>query len=421
MAMNDHNLQVKLFGLGGAGMNIVEAFAKETTLPVECRLLDTDAKAIESVRQGQAHLIGRELCRGLGCGGDVDLAKKAIEGEQNMIREWIEGADVIIVVAALGGGVGSAFAQLLVDLSAQTSAITLGFFVLPFSFEGTRFALGEKLVGKFRPTMHGLFSIPNDYLLQEGEANQTALSGFGRGNRWILNSIGALSDVLFKKGMLHQDLGSLKRIFQARGGKAMFAATEALECFDLKGEAMEAHIETILMHPLLHCEDRPHHLDALLVVIQGSASLELTVIHTIASKIAQALQFKGDVHVAAYVDDSLINSLSVNLFAKSEISKTSVDPSGSKELFSKIDEDASTDKEEASEGREKPKPLTVHRSKLKKNSKVGANNPSDQKEFSFFDTETNRGYFTDTSDKLFKGINLDKPSYLRKGVKIRIK
>lgn len=402
-------------------MNIVEAFAKETSMPIECRLLDTDAKAIDGVRHGLVHLVGQDTCRGLGCGGDIALAKKAIDREQNTIREWIDGADVIIVVAALGGGVGSAFSQLLVDLSAQTSAIILGFFVLPFSFEGTRYALGEKLVGELRPAMHGLFPIPNDHLLQEGEANQTALSGFERGNRWILSSIGALADVLFKKGMLHQDLGSLKKVFQARGGKAVFAATEVLECFDLKGEAMKQHIETILMHPLLHCEDRPQHLDALLVVIRGNASLELTTIHAIASQIAQALQFKGDVHVAAYVDDSLIDCLSVNLFAKSEISKQAVNQSGDGDLFSQASQDSQAGEKETTADKGKPKPLTLHSSKLKKKSKVESDEASDQKEFIFFDTGANRGYFTDTSDKLFKGINLDQPSYLRKGVKIKIK
>ena len=419
--MKDHSIQVKLFGLGGAGMNIVEAFAKESLMPVECRLLDTDAVATEAVRHGRVHLIGQDHCRGLGCGGDIALAKKAIEGEQNTIREWIDGADVIIVVAALGGGVGSAFAQFLVNLAAQTSAITLGFFVLPFSFEGTRFAHGEKLVGELRPDMHGLFSIPNDHLLQEGDADQSALSGFERGNRWIVNSIGALSDVLFKKGMLHQDLGSLKKIFQGRGGKAVFAATDALECFDLKGAAMKAHIEAISMHPLLHCKDRPHHLDALLVVIRGNASLELKAIHSIASQIAKVLHFKGDVHVAAYVDDSLIDSLSVNLFAKSEIAKPASVRSGGGDLFSEAIADSQTDEKEASADREIPKPLTVHRSKLKKKSKLGSDHENDQKEFAFFDTGANRGYFTDTSDKLFNGINLDQPTYLRKGIKIKIK
>lgn len=390
-------------------------------MPVECRLLDTDAVAAEAVRHGLVHLVGKDLCRGLGCGGDIALAKKAIEGEQHSIREWIDGADVIIVVAALGGGVGSAFSQLLVDLSAQTSAIILGFFVLPFSFEGSRYALGEKILGELRPVMHGLFSIPNDHLLQEGEADQTALSGFERGNRWILSSIEALADVLFKKGMLHQDLGSLKKIFQARGGKAVFAATDALECFDLKGEGIKQHIETITMHPLLHSEDRPHHLDALLIVIRGNASLELTAIHAIASQIAQALQFKGDVHLAAYVDDSLIDCLSVNLFAKSEISKQVVGQSASSDLFLGSRGDSQIEEEQVSADKEKPKPLTVHRSKLNKKSKVDSDDTSDQKEFAFFDTGGNRGYFTDTNDKLFKGINLDQPSYLRKGIKIKIK
>ena len=69
--MKDHSIQVKLFGLGGAGMNVVEAFAKESSMPVECRLLDTDAVATEAVHHGRVHLIGQDYCRGLGCGGVI--------------------------------------------------------------------------------------------------------------------------------------------------------------------------------------------------------------------------------------------------------------------------------------------------------------------------------------------------------------
>ena len=53
------------------------------------------------------------------------------------------------------------------------------------------------------------------------------------GNRWILNSLSSLSNVLFKKGLIDQDLGSLKQLFQARGGKSLFAVTSDTDIFDL--------------------------------------------------------------------------------------------------------------------------------------------------------------------------------------------
>ena len=45
----------------------------------------------------------------------------------------------------------------------------------------------------------------------------------------------------------------------------------------------------------------------------------------------------------------------------------------------------------------------------------------DQKEFAFIDKEEDRGYFVDSSTTLYKGINLDRPTYLRKGIKVKFK
>lgn len=407
-------IKVKLLGLGGAGMHIVNAFDLKSSGLVECHLLDTDAKALATMQVANSHLIGKELCRGLGCGGDVDLAKKAIHLHREAISSWIEDADVIILVAGLGGGVGSAFSLLVAELAEKTQAITLGFFVLPFSFEGARFSKGENFISELRPSLHGIFSIPNDLLLQEGDADQTALNGFEMGNRWILNSLTALSNVLFKKGIIDQDLGSLKQLFQARGGKSLLAVTSDADIFDLGNDAIESHIESFLLNPLLHREDSPKDLDSLMIVIQGNQSLELSIIHKVASLIAENFNFKKDILISAHIDDSLISSLKISIFGKAEIDQIIDSKALKDDLFSAGESGSGA----ISEKKKSPNPLKVHRSKLGKKKEKEVN---DQKEFAFIDKEEGRGYFVDSSTKLFKGINLDQPTYLRKGIKVKFK
>ena len=408
--MNTVGIKVKLLGLGGAGVHIVNAFDQKSSGLLECHVLDTDAKALATMQSVDSHLIGKEVCRGLGSGGDLELAKKAIQSHRDDIHNWLEDADVIILVAGLGGGVGSAFSLLVSELAAKTQAITLGFFVLPFSFEGARFSKGEKFISQLRPSLHGLFSIPNDLLLQEGDSDQTALNGFEMGNRWILNSLSSLSNVLFKKGIIDQDLGSLKQLFQARGGKSLFAVTSDTDIFDLGNEAIETHIESLLLNPLLHREDSPKDLDSLMIVIQGNQSLELFVIHKVASLIAEKFSFKKDVLISAHVNDSLINSLNICIFGKSEIEKKSL----KSDLFS---EDESNSENTLGQ-KKSPNPIKIHRSKLGKKKEKEVD---DQKEFAFVDKDNDRGYFVDTSVDLYRDINLDQPTYLRKGIKVKFK
>ena len=48
--MNTVGIKVKLLGLGGAGVHIVNAFDQKSSGLVECHVLDTDAKAIAAMQ-----------------------------------------------------------------------------------------------------------------------------------------------------------------------------------------------------------------------------------------------------------------------------------------------------------------------------------------------------------------------------------
>ena len=48
--MNTVGIKVKLLGLGGAGVHIVNAFDQKSSGLVECHVLDTDAKALATMQ-----------------------------------------------------------------------------------------------------------------------------------------------------------------------------------------------------------------------------------------------------------------------------------------------------------------------------------------------------------------------------------
>ncbi|PDH27389.1 MAG: hypothetical protein CNB76_00005, partial [Puniceicoccaceae bacterium MED-G32] len=179
-------------------------------------------------------------------------------------------------------------------------------------------------------------------------------------------------------------------------------------------DTIESHIESFLLNPLLHREDSPKDLDGLMIVIQGNQSLELSIIHKVASLIAENFNFKKDILISAYIDDSLINSLKISVFGKAEIDQI-VNPKDLKDDLFSDDESRS---EKILDKKKSPNLLKVHRSKLGKKREKEVD---DQKEFAFIDKEEDRGYFVDSSITLYKGINLDRPTYLRKGIKVKFK
>lgn len=410
------NKKVRIFGLGGAGALIVDLFAAQALNSVECFALDSDSKSLESIKSAKSLLVGKEICRGIGCGGDLQLAQRAIESDRALLSQHLEGSNVIILVAGLGGGMGSALSAVMAELSGKTEALILSFFILPFSFEGSRFSVSETTAGQIRPLTHGMFAIQNDLLLQEGDSNQSALKVFESGNRWILNSLNALQDVLFVNGLLNQDLGSLKNVFSQLGGKSFFAVSDTKSDFSSDSASLNDFVSEFLSSPFFHLDVRPRHLDKLLILIKGSQDLELSVINDISSLILKELNYKKEVKLGAFIDPSLINTLEVCIFGKAELQERSqIRPPADKLSHNKNGNEDTLWGIDLMGNEGKPK---VHKSKLGKKQKELLD---DQKEFQFFDNGEDRGYFENTDVGLYNGINLDTPTYLRKGIKVKYK
>ena len=62
-------------------------------------------------------------------------------------------------------------------------------------------------------------------------------------------------------------------------------------------------------------------------------------------------------------------------------------------------------------------PRPVHRSKLSKKKEATI----DQDEFNFIDADAQRGYFEKTDRNEYKDEDLDVPTFMRRGIKIKIK
>jgi cell division protein FtsZ len=90
--------------------------------------LHTDSAPIRTVQLGP-----------LGSGGDVGIARDAALKHRSELRSLMDSAEVVILVAGLGGGVGSIGSPLLATMAKEAGAQTLAVLVTPFTWELGRF------------------------------------------------------------------------------------------------------------------------------------------------------------------------------------------------------------------------------------------------------------------------------------------
>lgn len=410
---------VRVVGLGGAGGRFVARLASMNLGGARLAAVNTDARALGEVPDAERLVLGRSVTRGLGTGGDTEVGKAAAEADRTALAELLGGADLLILAAGLGGGAGTAAALLASELAGRTEARVLAFVTLPFTFEGPRRKrVAEDALGELRKRTHGVVSLPNDVLLQEGEEKLEATEAFALAECWVGRGVAALCSLILKTGLVNQDFGSVCSVFRGRGGRTLFGTTFA----EAGADVVERAVENLCLCPLLHVGDRPAEVDRLLVHLTGGPDLGIEQVNEVVSKLSRRLGCRSDLLFGALIEEDREGSLELCVLGKAEMEErgragTSGASAGS------ASKNGTAGSAARSAGRpevEPPIARQVHGSKLGRKGR-GRAKPEQQEEFTFTEVESQRGYFEKTDRNLYGGDDLDVPTFLRKGIKIRIR
>lgn len=409
-------LKIKIIGVGGAGTNAVGSLQLDDlggSSQVQLAAINTDAQALAHSQVAEKLVIGRALTHGLGAGGEVEIGQQAAEADRDAIAALVGDVDLIILVVGLGGGTGSAAVSIVAEVAARTRALVLAFATLPFSFEGSRRKqIAETSIGELRQLVHGLIPLPNDILLQEGEEDTSVLNAFAVADRWIGRGVNSLCAILLKTGLINQDISSIRSVFQDHGGRTLFGTGSAQ-----RGDYVSDALEDLFICPLLHMGDRPDRLDRILVNIIGGTDLGIAQVNEVMSLISKRFNSRDDIVFGAVIDESRSASLEICVLAKTGIEPrlplrpAAPDPApvtaplAGLKLAPAIAQD------------DRP-PRPVHQSKLRKRKQASE---VDQEEFLFVDDNVQRGYFDKTDRNLYHDEDLDVPTFMRRGIRIKLK
>jgi len=407
------DLKIKIIGLGGAGTNAVDGLKLDDLGDVRLAAINTDAQALNASPIAEKLVIGRSVTRGLGAGGEIEIGRAAAEADRDAIARLITDTDLIILIVGLGGGTGSAVASVVAEVAAKTGALVLAFATLPFSFEGARRKhIAEESIGELRQLVHGMIPLPNDVLLQEGEEDTSVLKAFAVADRWIGRGVNSLCAMLLKTGLINQDFGSLRSVFHDRGGKTVFGTGTANGPDYVKNA-----LEDLFICPLLHMGDRPSQLDRIIVNVIGGADLGISKVNEIMSLVSKRFGSREDLIFGAVIDEARHESLEICVLGKADMEVTAAVEKATATARTKTTLEGGLGLETEISKEDKP-PRPVHSSKLPKKQQTLEVN---QDEFTFIDNDEQRGYFEKTDRNEYNGEDLDVPTFMRRGIKIKIK
>jgi len=215
--------KIKVVGIGGAGGNVINSMIESEQINgVEFVAINTDAQDL-SVNKATVKIpIGQQLTHGLGAGANPEVGRKAAEESEEVIRDNLEGADMVFITAGMGGGTGTGASPLVARISKELGALTIGVVTKPFEFEGAqRKTNAERGISDLRAEVDALITIPNQKLLDIADENMSIIEAFKMSDSVLNQGVQGISDLIVMPGLINVDFADVRTIMENAGTALM--------------------------------------------------------------------------------------------------------------------------------------------------------------------------------------------------------
>ncbi|MGL4977717.1 MAG: cell division protein FtsZ, partial [Cetobacterium sp.] len=218
MGNNRFNVNIKVIGIGGGGINALDQIVNSNIDEVTFFALNTDLQDLNNSKAPYKIQLGPTTTKGLGCGGNLELGEKATKESLAFIKNILKGTDFLFLTSTMGGGTGSAAASLIAKLAKEMNILTVAIVTKPFSFEGRRrMKIAEIGIKNLTPFVDSLIVIPNDKLLDNSEPNITVQEAFKKSNHVLFTAVKGMTDLMLAKGLINLDFADIKSLLSNSG------------------------------------------------------------------------------------------------------------------------------------------------------------------------------------------------------------
>lgn len=209
--------KIKVVGVGGGGNNTVHSMVKEGIKGVEFIVANTDEQVLNTSIAHTILPLGDQSAKGLGAGANPAEGRKAALESEDVIRETLKGADMVIIAAGMGGGTGTGAAPEIAKIAKELGALTVGIVTTPFSFEGTqRQKNAEEGLSKIKESVDSLIVVSNDKLLKQF-GGISLKDSFMYADKILKQTVRTITDLIAIPALINLDFADVTTVMKDRG------------------------------------------------------------------------------------------------------------------------------------------------------------------------------------------------------------
>lgn len=240
---------IKVIGVGGCGCNMATWLFNKGINGATIYGLNTDALHLSITKCDEKILMGKELTRGLGCGGYPQRGREAAKESLTDLKKAVSGSDMVFVLAGMGGGSGTGAISVVAQLAKEAGAVVIAVVTMPFEAEKARIDKAEFGLQELREVSDTVIVLDNNRLVDI--AGQLPMEqAFAVANELVSTMIKGIVETITLPSLINLDYADVSSIMKG-GDVAVIGIGE-----DNSTSRVETAVQQALTHPLLDVDYR---------------------------------------------------------------------------------------------------------------------------------------------------------------------
>ena len=210
-------VKILVIGVGGGGSNAVNEMVDDELKNIDFWVFNTDAQALATSKSPNRFVLGEEVTKGLGAGGNPDVGRSAAESSSDKIKEIITGYDMVFIACGEGGGTGTGAAPVVAKIAKDLGALTVAIVTRPFTFEGaSRLKKATAGISLLKENVDSLIIVSNDKLMFMN-GKRALKDAFNESDKVLSQSVKTITDLILLPGVINLDFADVRNTLQAKG------------------------------------------------------------------------------------------------------------------------------------------------------------------------------------------------------------
>jgi cell division protein FtsZ len=310
---------VKIFGVGNAGVSLLAALATPEFSAAHLLAVNTEAASLAACVAPVKIQLENKLLRGLGTGGDPDRGRALAEEQFSTLKSACAGANIVFILAGLGGGAGSGISPVLAKAAREAGAVVLAFVTLPFECEGNRRELqAQQSLDQLKAAADGVICLPNQKAFKLIDENTSVCETFRVTGELLVEGVRGVWQLFARPGLIQVHFADVCALVRDRHAENGFAFVEA----GGPGRAREV-AEKLQAHPLLDEGRVLAESEAVLVSLTGGKDLTMAEVNRVMELIKRQCG-RAQIIMGAAIDAAFTGRLCVTVIAAKQNSSPKI-------------------------------------------------------------------------------------------------